>query len=218
MNKKHFMSMLSLLAVSVAGVSSANAADTNTGFYVGAGAGYSRVKFNDNAFAVAGATASSLSKDESDTGFKLFGGYQFNQNIGVELGYVDLGRFNATRTVTAPAAGTVATNIRTSGGFLDLVGTLPLQNNFSLLGKVGAIYSETKASLATTGAVALVAGVNRNPKENETNFKLGLGAQYDFTKTVGLRAEWERFFKLGKTNTTGEGDVDLYSLNLIIRF
>lgn len=159
-----------------------------------------------------------MTKDESDTGFKIFGGYQFNPNIAVEIGFADLGRYSVTRNVTAPVVGAAVGSVKASGVFLDAVGTLPIQENLSLLGRIGAFYSETKASFAATGAVVFAAGTNTSPKESETNLKLGLGAQYNFTKTVGLRGEWERYFKLGKTGTTGEGDVDLFSLSVVFKF
>ena len=197
-------------------MSPAMAADP--GWYGGLGIGYSKVKIDDATLTVPGATAFTRSKDESDTGFKFFGGYQFNQNWGLELGYVDLGKFNAQVNVTAPVVGSATANIKASGIFLDLVGTAPLQNNFSVYGKLGAIYAETKTDRTFSGAVVLPAGQVANAKHTETAFKFGLGAQYDFTKTVGLRGEWERYYKLGDSNSTGEGDVDLFSINLVFRF
>src|SRR3954471_8968815 len=34
--------------------------------------------------------------DDSDTAFRVFGGYNFNKNFGAELGYADLGKFTAS--------------------------------------------------------------------------------------------------------------------------
>ena len=55
-------------------------------------------------------------------------------------------------------------------------------------------------------------------KATETDLKLGLGLQYDFTKNVGARLEWEHFRNVGDRNTTGEGDVNLYSLGIVVKF
>jgi predicted porin len=49
------------------------------------------------------------------------------------------------------------------------------------------------------------------------NVKWGLGAQYDFSKSTALRAEWERFENVVDTRT-GEADVDLISVGLQVRF
>lgn len=187
-------------------------------FYVGGGLGYSRVQIEDSALPITGATATSLSKDEDDIGWKLFGGYAFNRYVAVEAGYVDLGKASATRTMTAPAAGSVTGKITNTGLFADVVGKLPVGGDFSLFAKVGAVYAETKTNFATAGAVRFAAGTNLSPKERETNWKFGLGAQYDLTKSIALRGEWERYNSLGKSNTTGEGDVDLFSLSVMFKF
>jgi OOP family OmpA-OmpF porin len=214
MNKR-FWPVATIVALTTA---AAPALALDEGFYGGLGFGYTRAKIEAGSIPISGATASTLTADESDTGYKLFGGYQFNRNIGLELGYVDLGRFSATRIATAPVAGTIVGNIRATGVFTNVVGTFPLQQNFSLIGKLGALFSETKANLSTTGGIALVAGANPSPKESEKNFKLGLGAQYDVSKKIALRGEWDRYFRLGNAATTGESDVDMFSLDVIFKF
>ena len=45
--------------------------------------------------------------------------------------------------------------------------------------------------------------------------------QYNFTKSVGLRVEWERYFEVGSSNFnggTGEADVDLISAGVVFKF
>ena len=114
----------------------------------------------------------------------------------------------------SPAA-TVSATIKNSGVTLDAVGILPLQNNFSVFGKVGAYYNETKTDCAAAGALACV---RPSAKATETDLKLGLGLQYDFTKTIGARLEWEHFRNVGDRNTTGEGNINLYSVGIVVRF
>jgi OOP family OmpA-OmpF porin len=186
-------------------------------WYGGLSIGQSRVQFDDNILPIGGATATSLSKNETDTGFKAYVGYRLHQNFAVEGGYTDFGKFSVTRTMTAPAAGTVHADVKASGWHVDAVGIWPLQNNFSLFGKLGVIVNEVKTSAGTTGAVAFAPGTNTSPKHSGSNLKLGIGAGYDFTPTVGARVEWERASKLGDDNT-GKGDVDLLSVGVVFRF
>jgi OOP family OmpA-OmpF porin len=155
-----------------------------------------------------------VSKDETDTGWKIYGGYQFAPYFAVEGGWADLGKFMATRNVTAPAAGSVSAEVEASGLFVDAVGVLPLQR-FMLFGKLGAMYTNTETTRSTTGAVALFGPASSD--DSELEFKMGLGASYSFTKALSIRAEWERFFEVG-TEQTGEGDVDLISVGLAFRF
>jgi OOP family OmpA-OmpF porin len=195
---------------------SALAQDDQRGFYVGLSVGQSKVKIDDSLVAVTGATASSVSKDETDTGYKIYVGHRFHRNFALEGGWTDLGKFRATRNVTAPAVGSLSAEVESSGFHLDALGILPLQQ-FSLFGKVGAMYATTESSFSTTGAVVLLPGENANPEESELEWKLGLGASYAFTRNLAVRAEWERVLKVGSSET-GEGDMDLFSVGLTFRF
>jgi OOP family OmpA-OmpF porin len=187
-------------------------------WYGGVSIGQSTVKIDDDALRIVGATATSLSKNETDTGYKAYVGYRLHQNFAVEGGYTDFGKISATRTMTAPAVGTFHADSKASGWHVDAVGIWPMQNNFSLFGKLGLIFNEVKTSLGTTGAVALPAGTNTSPKHSGSNLKLGIGAGYDFTPTVGARVEWERASKLGDDSTGGKSDVDLLSVGVVFRF
>jgi len=138
-------------------------------WYGGLSIGQSQVKFDDNVLPIAGATATSLSKNETDTGFKAYVGYRLHQNFALEGGYTDFGKFSATRTMTAPGSGTVHADLKASGWHVDAVGIWPIQNNFSLFAKLGVIFNEVKTSLGTTGAVAFVPGTNTSPKHSGSN-------------------------------------------------
>ena len=85
-----------------------------------------------------------------------------------------------------------------------------------LFAKLGALFDEVRISASATGAVVFAPGANTNPKHSGSNWKLGIGAGYDFTPTVGARVAWERASKLGDDNT-GKGDVNL-SVGVIYRF
>jgi OOP family OmpA-OmpF porin len=209
-----------LLVIGITLAVASNAAFTqqsDKGWYGGISVGRSKVDIDDSFVAVAGATASSITKDEKDTGYKLYAGYQFNRNFALEGGWTDFGRFSATNTVTAPAAGSLRSTIKASGLHLDAIGILPIQSGFSLFGKIGTIYTTTKGSDTTTGAVVLLPGANPNPRRREWNLKYGIGAAYDFTNTVGVRAEYEVARKVGDVNT-GEGDIGLWSIGVVVRF
>jgi OOP family OmpA-OmpF porin len=188
------------------------------GFYLGVGAGRSRVDFDtddvDATVRALGFATSSTSADETDTAWKLFGGYRFNRYFALELGYTDLGRFTFDTTTTGPAAnfdGRLKGNVWS----LDAVGIAPLGDRFSLFGKVGVIRWDLSARVA---AFAGGAAVTDKVSDDGFSWKLGLGAQYQFTPAFGARLEWERLRKVGDNDTTGKGDVDLFTLGLLLRF
>jgi len=193
----------------------ANAQAPDTAWYIGGSIGQSQLKFDDGSLQVAGATSSSISKDETDTAWKAFAGYRLGKHLAVEGGYMDLGKFSATNTVTAPANGSLSVSFKASGPFVDAVGILPL-GDFSLFGKAGVMYSTAKGSATSTGAVTITG--NANQSSSEFNFKAGIGAGYDFTRNFGVRVEAEQVFGVGDKDKTGEGDVRLFTVGAVFRF
>ncbi|WP_298830300.1 porin family protein [uncultured Piscinibacter sp.] len=166
-----------LLCASLLGAAAAHA----EGLSVGGSLASSRWKGDD---------IGGLSTDKSATGGKIYGGYGFTPNFGLEAGYATLGKFES-------AAGSV----KADGFFADAVGTLPLGNGFSALGRVGLFNGKLDSSLA---------GDDRG-----TSYKVGAGLQYDFDPRLALRGEWERyrFDALGAKSNT-----DLYSVGLNYKF
>ena len=185
------------------------------GPYLGASGGATRGHFNNDSINRSlfnqGLTINSTNEDNKSTGYKVFGGYQLNPNIAVEAGYFDLGRFNYGFNTTP--AGSFNGNTRVKGLNLDLVGTLPLTDRFSLLGRVGAAYAQSRANFASTGAVAPNLS---STSRNDTNLKLGLGMQYALTEALSLRAEIERYRISDPIRN--RGNVDMASIGLIYRF
>lgn len=187
----------------------------DAGWYGGVNIGQASAKI-DNANITSnllgsGFAASSISNDDSDTGYKLFGGYKFNRNFALEGGYFDLGRFGFTAT-TLPA-GTLKGSIKLKGVNLDALGILPFNQKFSAFGRVGVNYAEASDSFSGTGAVNVL---NTNPSKSEANLKFGAGLQYDFTKALGMRFEAERYRISDAVGS--KGDIDLLSVGLVYRF
>jgi len=201
-----------------AGGSETGMAARTGGWYSGLSVGRSQLGISDSVLPVTGAAALSLSTSESSTGYKLYGGYQFNRNFALEGGYADFGNFDARREVTAPVLDSMSSNIRASGLYLGAVGIVPLPNRFSLFGKLGTAYSTSTMSISTSGAMLpLATPTDLSPKRFEWNSKYGLGASYEMSNKLGLRFEYERINSLGD-GRTGDGNVGMWSLGLIKRY
>ena len=185
------------------------------GWYVGANVGPSTAKIDDakitSGLLGSGFSSVTIADEDRDRGYKVFGGYQLNKNFSVEGGLFDLGSFGF-RAATVPA-GNLNGNIRLRGLNLDLVGTLPLGDRFSVFGRVGANYTETRDNFSGSGAVGVY---NPNPSAHEVNPKIGLGLQYAFNDTWAMRAEVERY-RINDA-TGNKGDIDLVSVGLVYRF
>lgn len=193
--------------------SSALAADS--GWYGGFGVGWSEAGIHNERIAeglqASGLTMDSISGDDSDFGFKVFAGHKFNPNFALEGGYFNLGEFGFNATTTP--AGTYTGAIKFQGLNLDALAIVPFSDRFSVLLRAGLTYTEGKNNYSSTGAVTVG---DPNPKKREANYKLGVGVQYDFTDSLGMRGEWERY----RVNDAvgNDGDVDLYTLGLVYTF
>lgn len=185
------------------------------GWYGGLGLGSSRSNVDKNRVTNnllgAGFTASNLSTDDWDPGYKVFGGYQYGPRFSLEGGYFSLGRFGY-KVDTTPA-GTLDGSIKVQGMNLDAVGRLPFTERFSAIGRVGLTYVDTAGRFAATGAATLT---DPNPGKRTGGHKYGFGLQYDITHAMALRVEAERY---RVNDAVGHrGDIDLFSAGLVIRF
>ena len=184
-------------------------------FYGGAGIGQAQSKIDDeriNATLIgAGATSTSITHDQHDAAYKVFGGYQFSPNWGLEAGYFNLGEFGFKSTTTP--TGTLDGRIKLDGMNIDLVGTLPVNDQLSLLGRVGVHNARARDTFTATGAVTVT---NPNPKIKETNYKAGVGFAYKFSQSMTLRGELERY----RVNDAvgNKGDINVASLSLVFPF
>jgi OmpA-OmpF porin, OOP family len=213
MNSQFQQRLLSIAVLSTLLAPIAHAQDT--GYYFGLGAGLTRAKIDEERITANllanGASSTSMVRDESSFGGKFFGGYQLSPSWAVEGGYFNLGKFGFTST-TVPA-GSLDGRIRLQGLNLDLVGTWPLTQRWSALGRVGAQYAIALDAFRATGAVSVT---NSNPSKSELNYKLGVGAQYAWKPSLLLRAEAERY----RINDAvgNRGDVNKLSFSLVFPF
>ena len=202
---------LAILAV----LASSNALAAEPGFYGGINVGQSMATIDDERITSnllsQGFTGVSIADDDRDVGFKIFGGYQINRHFAIEGGYVNLGEFGYTATTTP--AGTMTGNIELQGVNLDVVGILPFTEKLSAFARAGVLYAEAKDTFTSTG---LVINTNPNPSKRDTNYKFGVGLQYDITEKLGMRLEAERY-RIDDA-IGNKGDIDLASIGLVYRF
>jgi len=203
-----------LLLAAASALFAASAHAQVAGLYLGGSFGQSRAKIDDESV-FAGLTHGSVTKDESDAGYKLYAGYRVNQNFAIEGGYANLGEVSASTTVTAVNGVPVPPqNLRvkwtTSDGlFLAALIGAPVASTGSVYAKIGVYTMKLEAKAQASGSAS--------DSETGQNLLFGLGAQYDFAQHVGARIEWERFKDVGGDNV-GKGDFDLFSIGILYRF
>ncbi len=159
----------------------------------------------DNVLRSSGFSGFSSSLKQNGFGYKAQLGYQVNKYFAVEGGYVDLGE--AKYSVSGPGLGGDL-KLKASGANIAALGIYPIDDTFSVFGKLGVIDAKTKLEGN---------GVSDSTTKAKLNF--GVGASYALAKDLALRAEIEQFNKLGDDNTTGKKvNVNLYSVGVAYRF
>ncbi|MBX3705830.1 MAG: outer membrane beta-barrel protein [Pseudomonadales bacterium] len=149
----------SVLTTSLAfGAGTAAAAEDHWG-YAGASIGNAKVKIQDD-----------LRVSEWDTAWKVYGGYMFNENIGAEFTWHDMGsvRDGAFRVTDL------------NGAAAQVIGVLPL-GSFDLFGKIGYMYYDAEFQVGTS-----------SPTRTGFELAAGFGARYN-VGNFGIRAEAEAF-------------------------
>ena len=132
--------------------------------------------------AYAGVGVSSVGKLMSDghkAQAKIFGGYEFDRNWGVEAGVTN----RSSESLDMQVDGQPLT-FRTRGYNSYIAGkyTMPINEKFSAYGKLGMSYNVIKHSDSR--------GLSH--KEEDTGLYAGLGVHYKLNEKVALTAEYER--------------------------
>lgn len=221
----------SLLCLSLSAVN-AVAADFVAGPYAFGGVGRSSFDMNygDQVRAAYAGTVFNVQSasvtDSHDTAFQIGAGYQILPWLGVELAYVDLGRQKTNYAVVQTGFTTPSTrnaDYRIDGFNLSAVGSFPVAEKFSLLGKIGAFQSRLRYSESGVNAAGGTASFSAS-SERQTKASFGLGAEYRATDKISVRANWDRFrdigsnFKLTNSENGRIANTDLYSINVLYRF
>jgi OOP family OmpA-OmpF porin len=174
------------------------------GGYVGVGFGQTSVDLGPCELDI------SCTSDDSDTAFKIFGGYKFNPNWGIEGAYIDAGELSQSGTDSF--LGTASATIEVSGINLAVLGIIPVSERFSLQGKAGLFLWDMDVSF--TSSVFGPASLN----EGGTSPMFGIGGTFNINKQIGILVEYEKYLDVGEEDITGEEDVDILSASLVFNF
>lgn len=143
--------------------------------YIGASAGNATHKLDVPGY---------LSANDDERGYKLYGGYHFNENFGVELGYSHLGKLSG-----ADGSDLLNDNAEYEGQsvYLAAIGTMPLTESFSVFGKAGLARNRVTITFIDNDA---------REETNKSSLLLGLGAAYHFNPQVSVVFEYEHYGKM----------------------
>lgn len=167
-------------------------------WYMGGSVGASKSaadasELDANLAALGYSTTSTL--DDTDIGWKLFGGYQWNPNLAVEAALVDLGQVTSRISgnfgdLDAFVADVARVHPYSARGIsASIVGELPVAQRFRLFGKVGLFFWD-----ADIDARFEVGGqpISFDSKQG-VDPVFGAGVKFHINKKTALRVEWERY-------------------------
>jgi OOP family OmpA-OmpF porin len=169
---------LSLATVTVAAL--AAPASEIVGPYAGISLGASQV-------GTTGVLTQKLSSDEHDGAGKVYAGYQFTDNFGVEAGYVRLGKLQDRFRV---GGADVAQTAKARSLYVAGTGRLPLGAGFALTGKAGLSFGKVTGT-DNLGAGDTLIGTR-------TSAVLGVGAEYRLNRDVAFTVDLDTFGKVSR--------------------
>ena len=169
------------------------------------------------------------SQDSTDNNtWLIYGGFQFKRFLAVEALYASLGEY--TRKAQGRGSfgklqrkGTYETtdNLKLDGYGLTALASLPIGDRFSVFGKFGSFHWSGKLNHATTfrtGGTPQLDPITSADKDSGYSPLLGFGGRYDLKHRVSLRAEWMQIKGVGGELSTGNSNVDIFSIGALISF
>lgn len=141
-------------------------------------------------------------KDNSQSTFSLYGAYQLNRQLAIEVAYTDFGKYRLDGSFNGyPAADTLSAQAVTAS----LVGSLPLSPLFGLEGKAGLGSMNQKYQCERYCTSSL-----QDSSNTSTIGILGVGAYWKQSQNLTLRTRYDYF---GEANSPLKSDVKInYSL------
>ncbi|HEY8888312.1 MAG TPA: porin family protein [Gallionella sp.] len=142
---------------------------------------------NTGRFYIAGdlgsATYSNMDPFPNPGVFRIAGGYHFSPALAVEVGYSKFG--DSTVTIVGFGSATVSA----SSFQVAAVGSLPLNPQFDLIGKLGL------ASNSETDSVTIPGVGNASGSYSQSDLLIGFGAQYHINSQVSVRLQYDNYGK-----------------------
>ncbi|MFO1407666.1 MAG: outer membrane beta-barrel protein [Steroidobacteraceae bacterium] len=202
----------------------------DTGFYAGAGVGWGQVSLPKSkitnsfaaAFAANGAPIDTWSAktDDSSIPWSATVGYRILKYLAVEAGYLDTGSASYTGSGTVddidlgplPAKGKL--DWGATGWQASVLGIWPIDDTWSVFGRVGGFFGDVKATARITVDTASGKG---HDSANSNEFLYGVGVDSKFLEQWTARLEWLAMPSLGN-NDTGSADWNGIQFSLLYQF
>ncbi|MFN0039791.1 MAG: outer membrane protein [Burkholderiales bacterium] len=161
--------------------------------------------------------ATVIEKDERNSGAKIMVGYAFSPKFALEGTYLPEVKSTVDYDFRSGlnSVGVFSMRYQMEAFSLDAVGSIPLGEKWSVLGRVGVSLGRTRVQYEGSPVTLLASSDERT--KTQFNAKFGAGMQYDFLANMGLRAEWENY-RFADPTASEKIKVNSFSASFIYRF
>jgi hypothetical protein len=238
--KKLSIIVLVTLSVAFAGYADAAGKKKHTrsanrvGAYGGAHIGYTSFSAHgaaadedalENTLINTGATIANLTSGTEDTdfGYQATFGYRFHRYFAVELGLAQFGSSFSSASADMDfddGAGVVPVTVKLSysagGPVMSAIGILPFNDKFEVFARLGYLFTSTSREFSArvdgdTNTFGSAKGDSQDPV-------YGIGFSWHINQVYSVRGEYQQIDSVGETNRTGEEDLKVFGLGVVIRF
>jgi len=133
--------------------------------------------------------------DDTSRSLRVLGGWQINKYLAAEVGYHNFNK------ITSPG---FFVKGHAWEGVLHVA--WPFTDQFSVYGIAGAYRGATENNSA--------------PPQATTNYSgtYGLGTQFELTRNIAIRAEWQSYIQISGAQVSPRSDIDVVSVGALWRF
>jgi hypothetical protein len=173
----------------------------------------------------AGVASQNLSSaiEDTDIGYQATFGYRFHRYFAAELSLAQFGSMVSSARADVDfddGSGFLPTKVKVSytvgGPIMSVIGILPFNDKFELYGRLGYLFASSQQEFS-----ASIDGENAgggSVKGDSQDAVLGLGFSWHINQVYSIRGEYQQIDSVGDASRTGEEDMKIFALGLVIRF
>jgi opacity protein-like surface antigen len=204
-----------LLLIGAAGSASAQSADGERGFYVGARAGVANYPAHPKVI-VGNLTFVSTDTHKEDLSWGFDTGYRFSKHFAFEVGYLDLGEVTAKMVSTVGFDSRADVRFAVRGETMGLVALFPIGRKWEPYGKLGLLFQDVDFRLSGTQAGVPFTLSSSSKREGKLYLETGISYRFDehWKASLGLT----HLSDIGDKDRTGRADIRNVFLGLTHAF
>lgn len=163
----------------------------------------------------------SAGTEDTDLGYQATFGYRFHRFFAAELGLAQFGSLESKAKAdmdfgTGFVPASVSLTFSAGGPMVSAIGFLPIGEKFEFFGRLGYLFASSERELSSR--VDGDAGSFGSAKGDSQNPVYGVGFAWHLNQVYSIRAEYQKLDDIGQENRTGEEDISVIGVGVIVRF